>query len=380
MSAPVYLDHNASSPLRPAAFDSMAEALRATGNPSSVHRAGRAARAAVDRARRQVADLVGALPAEVVFTSGGTEANNMALRGAGCRRLLVSAVEHDSVRNAVSDCQVIPVDAEGVVDLVALQAALAASSEPTLVSVMLANNETGVVQPIADVVRLVRAAGGLIHCDAVQAAGKLPVGFHGLGVDYLSLSAHKLGGPTGTGALVVRTGAPFASDRKGGAQETGRRAGTENVPGIVGFGVAAEEARRGLDVAALRDRLELALVQIAPGARVFGAGARRLDNTTLVSMPGVSAETQVMALDLAGVCISAGSACSSGKVQRSAVLAAMGVPATEAATAVRISLGWNTGPADVERLIAAWRDLYLRVSKSDIFQGHSRTGSQARAA
>lgn len=380
MPAFAYLDHNATSPLRPAAFEAMSEALRAGGNPSSVHKAGRTARAAVERARRQVAELVGALPAEVIFTSGGTEANNMALRGAGRRRLLVSAVEHESVRNAAPDSEVIPVDAEGVVDLAALELALARPSQPALVSVMLANNETGVVQPVADVVRLAHGAGALIHCDAVQAAGKLSLSVHGLGVDYLSLSAHKLGGPTGTGALVVRSGVPFASDRKGGAQEASRRAGTENVPGIVGFGAAAEEALRGLDVGAMHDRLELALVQIASGARVFGAGARRLGNTTCVSMPGVAAETQVMALDLAGVCISAGSACSSGKVHRSAVLTAMGVPTAEAATAVRISSGWNTEWIDIERLIAAWRDLYIRVTKSDIYQGHSRAGSQARAA
>lgn len=372
MPASAYLDHNATSPLRPAAFDAMAEALRAGGNPSSVHKVGRTARAAVDRARRQVADLVGALPAEVIFNSGGTEANNMALRGAGRRRLLVSAIEHESVRNTAPDAEVIPVDANGVLDLGALEKALARSSEPALVSVMLANNETGVVQPIADVVRLAHAAGALVHCDAVQGAGKMPLSIHGLGVDYLSLAAHKLGGPTGVGALVVRAGAPLASDRKGGAQETNRRAGTENLSGIVGFGAAAAEALRVLDVQALRDKLELALVQIAPSARIHGAGAPRLCNTTFISMPGVSSETQVMAFDLAGVCISAGSACSSGKVHQSAVLRAMGVPEAEATTAIRISLGWNTESADIERLIAAWQDLYIRVSGSDI--------SQARAA
>ena len=376
MPAPAYLDHNATSPLRPAAFDAMAEALRAGGNPSSVHKAGRAARAAVDKARRQVADLVGALPAEVIFTSGGTEANNMALRGAGRRRLLVSAIEHESVRNSAPDAEVVPVDANGVLDLGALEKALARLSEPALVSVMLANNETGVVQPIADVVRLARAAGALVHCDAVQGAGKMPLSIHGLGVDYLSLAAHKLGGPTGVGTLVVRAGAPLATDRKGGAQETNRRAGTENLSGIVGFGAAATEALRGLDVQSLRDKLELALVQIAPAARIHGAGAPRLCNTTFISMPGVSSETQVMAFDLAGVCISAGSACSSGKVHQSAVLSAMGVPEAEATTAVRISLGWNTESADIERLIGAWQDLYIRVSKSDISQAHS----QARAA
>ncbi|MCA0247415.1 MAG: cysteine desulfurase [Proteobacteria bacterium] len=368
MAAFAYLDHNATSPLRPAAFESMVEVLRAGGNPSSVHAAGRKARAAVETARRQVAALVGALPGEIVFTSGGTEANNLALSGAGRRRVLVSAVEHDSVLRAVPGAEIVGVDGNGVVDLAALERALGASAgEPALVSVMLVNNETGVLQPIADVVRLARAAGALVHCDAVQAAGKVPVEVHGLGVDYLSLSAHKLGGPTGVGALMVRDGAPFATDRRGGGQESNRRAGTENVAGIAGFGVAAQEAADGgRDLAGWRDRIELSLVQIAPQTRVFGAGAARVGNTSCLSMPGVPAETQVMALDLAGVCIGAGAACSSGKVQRSAVLAAMGVPVEEAGSAIRISLGWNTELADIERLIAAWRDLYIRVAQSDI--------------
>jgi cysteine desulfurase len=231
---------------------------------------------------------------------------------------------------------------------------------------MFANNETGVRQPIADVVRLARIAGALVHCDAVQGAGKAPVDLHGLGVDYLSVSAHKLGGPTGVGALAVRGNAPFVTDRRGGGQESSRRAGTENVAGIAGFGAAAEAARSGLDVEALRDRLEAALLAIAPDARVFGAGAPRLGNTLCISMPGVRAETQVMALDLAGVCVSAGAACSSGKVTRSPVLTAMGVNPAVADTAVRISLGWNSQPGDIERLIAAWRDLYIRVRNSDI--------------
>jgi cysteine desulfurase len=369
--ASVYLDHNATSPLRPAAFDAMVEALRAGGNPSSVHRSGRAARARVDAARRQVAGLVGALPAEIVFTSGGTEANNLAMKSAGRRRVLVSAVEHDSVLKA-GPCEIVPVDRNGVVDLAALERMLGASTEPAVVSVMFANNETGVLQPVAEVVRLARAAGALVHCDAVQGAGKAPVDLHGLGVDYLSLSAHKLGGPTGVGALVVRAGAPFTTDRKGGGQEANRRAGTENVAGIVGFGAAAEAARGGIDVARLRDRLEAELTRLAPGAKIYGIGAARLPNTTCISMPGVKAETQVMALDLAGVCVSAGAACSSGKVTRSAVLMAMGVESSEAETALRISSGWSTVSEDIDRLIGAWRDLYLRVAHSDM--------SRARAA
>jgi len=355
-AAYTYLDHNATSLLRPVALDAMVEALQAGGNPSSVHRTGRAARARLDKARKQVAGLVGALPAEVVFTSGGTEANNLALRS--YQRVLVSAIEHESVLKTLPDAERIPVDGNGVIDLAVLERLLA--SKPALVSVMFANNETGVIQPIAEVVRLARAAGALVHCDAVQAAGKVPVDLHGLGVDYLSLSAHKLGGPTGIGALIVRSGAPLATDRIGGGQESWRRAGTENVAGIAGFGAAAEAARDGLDPA-LRDRVEASL----PG-KVHGAGAPRLPNTTCISMPGVKSETQVMALDLAGVAVSAGSACSSGKVSHSAVLAAMGTDPAEAESAIRISCGWNTVFEDIERLIAAWQGLYIRVAHSDL--------------
>jgi cysteine desulfurase len=370
MPASAYLDHNATSPLRPAAFDAMVAALRLGGNPSSVHRSGRTARSLIDGARRQVAVLVGALPVEIVFTSGGTEANNMAIDGSGRKRVLASSVEHDSVLKAAPDAETVPVDANGVVDLGALERLLA-PGEPALVSVMFANNETGVLQPIADVVRLARKVGALVHCDAVQTAGKVRVDLHGLGVDYLSLSAHKLGGPSGVGALVVRSDAPFASDRRGGGQESNRRAGTENVAGIAGFGAAADASREGLMVEGLRDRMERSLLAIAPGARVFAAEARRLGNTSCISMPGVKAETQVMALDLAGLCVSAGAACSSGKVHRSAVLAAMGVEDAVADTAIRISCGWNTDSDDIERLIAAWRDLYIRVSQSDIRQARA---------
>jgi cysteine desulfurase len=359
-----YLDHNATSPLRPEAFDAMVEALRMGGNPSAVHAVGRRARALVDRARRQVAARIGALPAEVIFTSGGTEANNMALAGSARKRVLISSIEHESVQRAVPGADIVPVDGEGVLDLAALERKLAAASEPALVSVMFANNETGVLQPMADVVRIARKAGALVHCDAVQAVGKVPVDLHGEGIDYLSVAAHKLGGPTGIGALIARTDAPFVPNRFGGGQETNRRAGTENLSGIAGFGAAAAAAT-GLDPA-YRDRAEAALRAIAPGARVYGAGARRLPNTTYISMPGVAAEIQVMALDLAGVCVSAGSACSSGKVHRSAVLAAMGIEDAEAGSAIRISFGWNSQSSDIDRLIAAWRDLYIRAGKSDI--------------
>jgi cysteine desulfurase len=270
------------------------------------------------------------------------------------------------VLNAAPGAERIPVDGGGLVDLVALEGLLAQGNEPTVVSVMLANNETGVVQPVADVVRLARQAGALVHCDAVQAAGKIPVDLHGLGVDYLSLSAHKVGGPTGVGALVVRSGAPFVGDRRGGGQEARRRAGTENVSGIAGFGAAAAEGSIGPPVRDLRDRLEATLIGVAPGAKIFGSGAPRLPNTTCISMPGVKASIQVMALDLAGVCVSAGAACSSGKVERSAVLSAMGVEDAVAETAIRISLGWNSQAEEIDRLIGAWHGLYIRVRQSDM--------------
>lgn len=361
-----YLDHNATSPLRPAALEAMVEVLRAGGNPSSVHRVGRVARSRIDSARRQVASLLDVLPAEIVFTSGGTEANSLVMHGGNFDRVLASAVEHDSVLKAARHCELIPVDSDGVVDLAALERMLASSEERALVSVMFANNETGVLQPIAEIVKLARAAGAFVHCDAVQGAGKLPVEMHALGVDYISLSAHKLGGPQGMGALIVRDSAPFASDRRGGAQEANRRAGTENVAGIVGFGVAAVESKNGLPTDGLRRELESALKAIAPTARVYGEAAKRLPNTVCISMPGVKAETQVMALDLAGVAVSAGAACSSGKVTRSRVLEAMGVSPEEADTALRVSLGWSTVREDIDRLIAAWRDLYIRVGRSDI--------------
>ena len=364
MPRAAYLDWNATAPARPEVVAAMAEALARCGNPSSVHRFGRAQRQAVEAARAAVASLVGAAPAEIVFTSGGTEANQLALRGLPGRRLLVSALEHDSVRQAVPDAALIPATPSGLVDLAALERMLAAERRPALVSLMLANNETGAIQPVADAARLAHAQGALLHCDAVQAAGKIAVDRAALGADLLSLSAHKLGGPHGVGALAVAAGVPLGAQQTGGGQERGRRAGTENVAGIVGFGVACAIAAERLgayaEVARLRDRAERRLVAIAPDAPVYAADVARLPNTLAIGMPGVAAATQVMALDLAGVMVSAGAACSSGKVQRSAVLAAMGVPEAAAESAIRVSLGWSTAEADIDRLAEAWGALYAR--------------------
>ena len=364
MDRAVYLDHNATTTVRPAAAEAVAAALSLTGYASSVHGFGRAVRRAVEDAREAVAALVGAAPADVVFTSGGTEANNLALRGAGRERIVVSAVEHESVLMAGAGAALIPVDSEGVVDLDALDSMLAGEGTPALVSVMLANNETGVVQPVAGIVEVARRFGALVHCDAVQAAGKIPVDMGALGVDMVSLSAHKMGGPAGVGALVVADSVPLGPIVFGGGQERGRRMGTENFSGIAGFGAAAREAGKGVDgfagLGRLRDALERRILAVSPETRIFGAGAGRLPNTSCLTMPGMASETQVMALDLAGVAVSAGSACSSGKVQASHVLAAMNADAAQAASAIRASLGWNSTAQDVDAFVDAWSALHVR--------------------
>jgi cysteine desulfurase len=359
-----YLDHNATAPLRPEARAAIVEALEVIGNPSSVHAEGRHARAVVEKARERVADLVGASPAQVVFTSGATEANNWVLRS-GWDVVFAPGVEHDSVlapaRAWASGFHQLPVDGEGRVQLAALELALQELCRPggrALLALQLANNETGVLQPLREAVALARAHGCLIHTDAVQAPGRLAIDFNGLGVDSLSLSAHKLGGPKGIGALVLREN--FALDPliKGGGQERRRRAGTENVAGIAGFGAAAVAAMRDLaDVdrlASLRSRLEAGAFDAAGDAVVIASRAPRLPNTTCIALPGLSAETLVIRFDLAGVAVSAGAACSSGKVGPSAVLAAMGLPNDVARAAIRVSLGWNTTETDVAAFLAAW--------------------------
>lgn len=363
-----YLDYNATAPVRPAVTAAVGEALALGGNPSSVHRAGRAARRAVEAARAGVAALVGAAESEIVFVSGGSEANHLALRGSGRARVLVSAIEHDSVLAAVPDAEIVPVDRSGTIDIAALAERLAADDRPAIVSVMLANNETGVIQPVAAIAEIAHAHGALLHCDAVQAAGKLRLDRARLGADLISLSAHKLGGPPGVGALVVGADVALTPLQTGGGQERGRRAGTENVPGIVGFGRAAILAAEGLaaygGLADLRDRAERQLLALAPQARVFGAESPRLANTLCVTMPGVSAATQVMALDLAGVMVSAGAACSSGKVRPSHVLRAMGATPEEASSAIRISLGWGSSGDDIDHLVEAWGVLYARAGRA----------------
>jgi cysteine desulfurase len=362
--AGTYLDYNATAPIKPAVREAMIAALDTVGNPSSVHGFGRAARRLVEDARGAVAALVGVKPVQVIFTAGGTEANNLALRGTGRRRILGSAIEHDSVLEAVPEAERFAVTAEGGADLDALDRLIRRDSEPALVSLMLANNETGVIQPVGEAAGLVHGHGGILHCDAVQAVGRIPVDFGALGVDLLTLTAHKLGGPTGVGALVVRESLPLAALLRGGGQEQRRRAGTENLIGIAGFGAAARAALEDLAgvprLGLLRSDLEQRLRATGAPVRFFGVTADRVANTTCVAMPGVSSETQIMAFDLAGIAVSAGAACSSGKVKPSHVLTAMGVSPDEAATAIRVSLGWRTSADDIDRFITAWEALYRR--------------------
>ena len=358
----IYMDHNATTPVKPAVAEAVADVLANVGNPSSVHRHGRLARRLVEDARQQVAALVGADPSQVTFTSGGTEANQLALQGCGRDRVLVSAVEHPSVLVADLGAWLIPVDGDGRLELAALQAKLLESDVPALVSVMLANNETGVIQPVSEAAAIAHDHGALFHCDAVQAAGKIAFDLAALDADLLSISAHKMGGPMGVGALINRPGVKLTALVRGGGQERGLRSGTENVSGIIGFGKAAELALEGradiANLAAGRDRLEARVREIAPGTRFFGAGAERLPNTSCLTMPGVDSETQVMALDLAGISVSAGSACSSGKVQASHVLEAMGGSGAE--NAIRVSLGWSSRDDDIDKFLEAWGSLYAR--------------------
>ncbi len=358
----IYLDYNATSPLKSAARAVMVDWLGQVGNASSVHRYGRAARTAIEAAREKIALMVGAAAAEVVFTGSGTEANNLALRGFPGRPVLASAVEHPSVLRLADT--VIPVSEHGVIDLAALDRRLSEIGRPVVMSLMLANNETGVIQPVAEAARIVHEHAGLIHCDAVQAPGRIAVSMGELGVDLLSLSAHKLGGAQGAGALVLKPGVEPQALLIGGGQERGRRAGTENVAALAAFGAAAEyhqdDQADVLRIAGLRDRLEAEIAVIAPDATIFGQAIPRLGNTSCIAMPGVLAETQLMVFDLAGIAISAGSACSSGKIGPSHVLAAMGAAPDLARQAIRVSLGASSDDAAIDRLVEAWRDLYRR--------------------
>jgi len=362
-----YLDCNASVPLRREAHAAILTALDAVGNPSSVHADGRRARAIIENARDQVASIVNARPSEVIFTSGATEANNWVL-AAGWDTIAVSSIEHDSVTAPVAASGAkrieLNVSTNGVVELDGLSELLAASgaaSKRTLLTLMMANNETGVIQPVEQATALAREHGVMVHTDAVQAPGRIPVDFAELGVDALSLSAHKLGGPRGVGALVVNDGVELPTLLKGGGQERRRRGGTENASGIAGFGAAAEAIANEQNVAErmakLRARLEEGVQRASPAAMIFGRDAPRLANTAYIGLPGKLAETLVIKLDLEGIAVSTGAACSSGKVGSSHVLEAMKLGPEVARSAIRVSLGPQTQDEDIAVFLAAWEKI-----------------------
>ncbi len=356
----IYLDYNATAPLRDEAKIAMLEALGPPANASSIHHFGQMARYKIEKARQQVADLAGADPDNIIFTSGGTEANAMAL----CRNyphIITSSIEHTAVLSHLEGGTIIPVDSDGVIDLEALQRACDVAPAGSLVSVMAANNETGVIQPLKKIIAIAHSRNHLVHSDAVQGLGKMPLYFTKMGLDLMSISAHKIGGPAGVGALVQRQGLAAYPRFSGGGQEKNKRPGTENFIGIIGFGAAAEAAKAAADhfgqLRQWHDEFEARISGEVPNAMVFGQRAKRLANTTSIAMPGRTAETQVINFDLNGIAISAGAACSSGKVENSHVLLAMQA-ADLAPFAVRISSGWATQKSDFVRLAETWLKIY----------------------
>lgn len=363
---PVYLDYNASAIMRPSVADLMRDIMSAPGNASSIHGFGRNARKHVEKAREQVAALADAHPNYVTFTSGATEANNAVLKHFAGKRILISAIEHPSVIESAPQAERIPVTHEGLIDIKRFETMLE-GDDIALISVMLVNNETGVIQPIEELVRMARTRHPRVffHSDAVQAAGKIPFGLSALGVDYLSLSAHKMGGPQGVGALLCAPGSEPVPLIRGGGQEKRQRAGTENVAGIAGFGLAAEialqELTRFQELSKLRDALEQQLKNAAPMITIFGQNAPRIANTSNIGLPGIPANTQLMNLDIEGIAVSSGSACSSGAVKPSHVLEAMQAGHDLTSHALRVSMGWDTKPDDIKRLAEAWLKMYDRV-------------------
>jgi cysteine desulfurase len=375
---PIYFDHNATTPAHPEVVTTVARVLSESfGNPSSVHTFGQRAKAILDEARTAVAALIDASPDDVVFTSGGTESDNFAIRGiAGAatdrRHLITTGIEHEAVLNTMRALEtqgwrvtVLPVDESGVVSPEALHAALA--PDTALVSVMHANNEVGTIQPIAELAAIAHRAGALVHCDAVQSAGKIPVSIKALGVDLLTISGHKFNGPTGTGALWIRRGVRLQPFLTGGRQERNRRAGTENVAGLAGLGVAASLARLRLNalgaVALLRDRLESGILAHVPGTTVNGDRTRRVPNTTNIGFDGVEAESLLIALDLDGIAVSTGSACSSGTMEPSHVLRAMGLGRERTRNSLRFSLGLGNTTDEVDAVVSRLPLLVTRLRR-----------------
>ncbi len=374
MSQKIYLDHNATTTIRPEVIDLVAQIMADTGNASSVHAHGRAARAAMDKARRQIATLAGTLPEYVTFNSGATEANNSVINAFRGETILFTATEHPSVREAVLEMAgnaiKIPVTQDGLIDVAAFEA-LVTEQKPALISIMMVNSETGVIQPVAELSKIARKIHPevFIHTDAVQAAGRVPIDMSALRVDYLSLSAHKCGGPQGVGALICAPGSRPAKLLYGGGQERRQRAGTENVASIAGFGLSAELAMNFMDeyanLATLRTHLEEFLTKTHNSIRIFGHDAPRVSNTCCISCVGFPAQTQLMALDLEGICVSSGSACSSGSPKPSKVLTAMGASDDELGCALRISLGWNSTKSDIDGFIEAWSKIVQRIQSKN---------------
>jgi len=364
----LYLDYNATTPLFPAVINAMTDTFKAYGNPSSIHNLGRQARALIECVREKVAIVLEADPAEIVFTSGATEANNMALSGflQNGAKIIMSAIEHESMNQSAPNVIMLPVLKNGQVDLDQLEKILAEERShhqaPLVVSIMLANNETGIIQPLKKSVEIAKHYGAWVHSDSAQAFGKIPISFKDLGVDSLAVSAHKIGGPKGVGALIFKDLLKLPSLIVGGGQERGRRAGTENTLGIVGFGTAIEEIFKQPweQIRNLRDTLEKRLKDKFSEIPIYGQDSPRLPNTTYVGMPGVSSQTQLMAFDLENIALSSGAACSSGKTKPSHVLKAMGVLDAAAGQTLRISLGWTTTQQGIERLIDVWCRLYER--------------------
>ncbi|MCF8473757.1 MAG: cysteine desulfurase [Emcibacter sp.] len=368
----IYLDHNATTPIKPEVIEEMVRVMKIGGNPSSVHGVGRRAKTVLEQSRQTIAKIINCRPQKIIFTSGGTEANNIAAKITGLDHIIISAIEHDSILrlrdNFTGTIDILPVDSMGYVSADDLKERLKNSGPHTLVSIMLANNETGVIQDIKNLADITHDAGAYFHCDAIQALGKISLDFRALGVDMLSLSAHKIGGPQGVGALVALEKINIDPIILGGGQEVGRRSGTENIAGIAGFAKAVSlvpDQRQKMDsLRQLRDYMEREIAAYARDAVFYGAQSQRLPNTSTILMPHVTSEIQVMAFDLEGICVSSGSACSSGKVKPSHVVAAMGGGVEQALSTIRVSLGFETTKEDVEAFIVAWKKIYSRKKKT----------------
>lgn len=357
----IYLDYNATAPIRPEVLDLVTTIMGEVGNASSVHEFGRRARKYVEDARAQVAALCTVTPEQVIFTSGATESINTVLCGYRDKRVLISAIEHPAVIAAAPHAEIIPVTGDGLVDLDAYKKILTDGEPPALVSIMLVNSEIGVIQPVAEMAALAHEHGALFHTDAVQGAGRLDINMHTLDADFMSLSAHKMSGPQGVGAIISREGIELSKFMLGGGQEKNCRAGTHNTAGIAGMGLAAELALKHMphykEIQKLRDYLESEIHKISNKAIIYGENAPRVGNTSNIGLPSVPAQTQMMMLDLDRIAVSSGSACSSGSFKPSHVLTAMGVKEDAAKSALRISMGWATTAADVDAFLNSWKKL-----------------------